>query len=225
MRLTGRHPVAVGTVAFELDPGGVFPFEAGQNIDVHIAGMSRTFSLVHAPGATPLAVATRMTGSAFKDTFNAMPLRTMVGVSGPNGTFTLPRESKRFVVFLAGGIGVTPFHSMVEDATLRKLPHRILLLYFNTAPSSTAFLSDLEVMSAKNPNLRVVPSMDNAGTEPWSGETRRAGEEVIREYALDPPNSVFYVAGPPGFAHAARKALIGMGIEDVFIKSEEFTGY
>jgi ferredoxin-NADP reductase len=76
-----------------------------------------------------------MTGSAFKRSLAEAPLGTPVSIFGPVGNFTLPVAATASVVFIAGGIGITPFRSMVLDA-VRRRPHRITLIYSNRIPSA-----------------------------------------------------------------------------------------
>jgi ferredoxin-NADP reductase len=219
---------------FTFDPGSPLSYEAGQNMDYELSalvvpedglGRTRTFSLVRAPTVGIPTVTTRMTGSAFKETLARVPIGTELTVVGPNGTFTLPRESKRPLVFHAGGIGITPFFSMVEEATLRALPHRITLVYSNRAPSSAAYLADLKGFSVQNPNFRFLPTMTDLGGEVWSGLTGMVDAVFLKKNVPELNEAVHYIAGPPGLVGAMRKILSAAGVEDAFIKTEEFTGY
>lgn len=219
---------------FIFDPGGEFAYEAGQNADYELPelavpddgkGRIRTFTLVRSPEVGVPTAATRMTGSAFKATLAAYPLGLEVAVTGPNGTFTLPRESKRPLVFHAGGIGITPFFSMVEDATLRKLPHRITLVYSSRTPSSAVYLAELQAFEKLNRNFHLAATMTNPEGEAWDGPVGVIDDLFLTKNVPDIRESVHYIAGPPALVGVLRKILTEAEIEDAFIKTEEFSGY
>jgi ferredoxin-NADP reductase len=103
-------------------------------------GNTRAFSIASGPQEETLMVATRMRDTAFKRVLNTMPLGSAVKIEGPFGDLTLQNNVKRTAVFLAGGIGITPFRSMVFRAAKEKLPHRIFLFYSNRRPEDAPFL-------------------------------------------------------------------------------------
>src|SRR4029077_12121735 len=122
--LTRGETVAEGTMAFHFAKPAGFKFTAGQSMNVSLIdppqtdgkGNSRTFSIVSAPHENELAIATRMRDTAFKRVLKAMPAGGRVGLRGPAGLFTLEPADSRPAVFLAGGIGVTPFVSILREA-------------------------------------------------------------------------------------------------------------
>src|ERR1041384_4886391 len=126
--LTRSETVAEGTMAFHFAKPAGFKFTAGQSMNVSLIdppetdakGTSRTFSIVSAPYENELVIATRMRDTAFKRVLKAMPAGR-VGLRGPAGMFTLDPADARHAVFLAGGIGVTPFVSMLRDAAHSRL--------------------------------------------------------------------------------------------------------
>jgi ferredoxin-NADP reductase len=99
---------------FERPPG--FAHLAGQNALFKLAGESRTFSIASAPHEPHLTVATRMRDSAFKRTLREAAPGLKVEIDGPAGMMVLHDDAARPAVFLAGGIGITPFLSMARDA-------------------------------------------------------------------------------------------------------------
>src|ERR1700676_3842754 len=88
-------------------------------------GNVRSFSIASAPHEETLMVATRMRDAAFKRILKAMPIGTAVKIEGPSGDLILQDNSTRAAVFLAGGIGITPFRSIVHWAAKEKLPQRV----------------------------------------------------------------------------------------------------
>ena len=233
-RLVGRRMVALHTLAFEVDPTARFEFKAGQTCDMVIPnpvytddrGNARTFSITSAPGDAPLMFATRLTGSAFKRTLADAPLGLPLELDGPFGSFTLHHNTARPAVLFAGGIGITPFRSMIADATRRKLPHRITLLFSNTSASMSPFLDDLAQWARENSSFRLVPTI-TAGVpgEPWTFETGRIDAAFVKAHVDDPAAAVFYIAGPAGFVQAMQGVAAEVGADPDSIRSEEFPGY
>ncbi|HYM09410.1 MAG TPA: FAD-dependent oxidoreductase, partial [Bryobacterales bacterium] len=151
MKLRNRFEVAERTMAFQLEKPAGWTFKAGQAIDMTLLnppetdaeGNTRAFSLASAPHDPDLLVATRLRDTAFKRVLPTLPLGTQVKIEGPFGNLTLHNNVARPAVILAGGIGITPFRSMVVRAAQEKLAHRIFLFYSNRRPEDAAFLDEL----------------------------------------------------------------------------------
>jgi len=235
-RLVERREVAVGTMAFAFERPPDFQFAAGQYIVlvlpdppyVDSKGDRRTFSIASPPqNSGRMEIATRMTGSALKRSLAEVPLGTRVELSGPSGSFTLHADGSVPSVFIAGGIGITPFRSMTLDAIARGLPHRIQLIYSNRKPESAAFHVDFRKLSRGHPALTYIPTMTEAESSgiPWNGERRMVTGDFLREYVGDLGKPIFYIAGPPGLVTGLTKAVIEAGVDPDRVRSEEFEGY
>src|SRR5690606_34061539 len=103
-------------------------------------------TLASAPSEQQLMVATRLRDTAFKRMLAEMPLGTTIDLEGPFGQFTLPFDDSRTIVLLAGGIGITPFRSMLVEAAHHKLSHHPILLYSNRHQEDAAFLDELQTL-------------------------------------------------------------------------------
>jgi len=128
---------------------------------------------------------------------------------------------------IAGGIGVTPFMSMLRHVAHRDLPHRLVLLYSSRTPESTPFLSELQRLEGENPKFRLVATMTRMRDSrlSWMGATGQIDEALLKQLAAGLANPVYYVAGPPAMVGALRKTLERAEVDDDDIRSEEFYGY
>lgn len=233
--LLGRQEVAEGTMEFVLEKPAGFNFKAGQNADYTLLnppetdaeGNKRTFSFVSPPSADRLVWATRMRDSAFKRVMKTLPIGTELQLDGPYGDMTLHNNAERPAVFLAGGIGITPFRSMVVDAAQRKLPHKIFLFYSNRRPEDAAFLRELMDLQHQNPHYTFVGTMTQMekSSQPWQGERGYINKEMLVKFVGNLSGPVYYIAGPPSLVAAMRKMLNEAGVNDDDIRTEEFPGY
>jgi ferredoxin-NADP reductase len=227
--LLGRQPVAEGTMAFYFEKPAGFSHEAGQNAmftlidprEEDAAGPTRTFTIASAPHDPELMIATRMRDSAFKRFLGKAPPGTKIEMEGPLGVMVLHEDASRPAVFLAGGIGITPFLAMVRDAAKRKLPHQITLIYSNRRPRDAAFLAELERL--QGPRFRLLTTMTHAPD--WQGEKRLISRELLAEHVPDLRAPVYYFAGPPGMTMAVQGMLKELGVSEDDMRSEEFYGY
>ncbi|MGI0130426.1 MAG: FAD-dependent oxidoreductase [Thermoplasmata archaeon] len=233
--LRAREEVAEGTMAFHFDRPAGFSFRAGQATDFTLLapsetdaeGDTRTFSIASPPSANEVLVATRLRDTAFKRVLRTVPLGTAVRVAAPGGNMTLHNDAQRTAVLLTGGIGITPFRSIVLRASIEKLSHKIYLFYSNHRPEDAAFLEELHGLERTNPNYHFIPTMDGMerSRRPWEGEVGHIDRALVDRYLIDPIRPVYYSAGPPAFVTAMRTMLHGFGVDDDDIRTEEFSGY
>ena len=235
VRLQRREEVARGTMAFHFDKPAGFSFRPGQAMDLILpdpAGAStesarHAFSIVSAPHEGELVVATRMRDSGFKNALAQLPIGATAEVEGPFGSLTLHNKPDRAAVFIAGGIGITPFISMLRHAAHTALQRRLVLLYSNHRPEDGAFLSELQRLEGEIPNFRLVATMTRMDESrmPWMGKRGKVDEALIKGVAAELPDPVYYVAGPPAMVGALRDTLERAGVDGDDIRSEEFHGY
>jgi ferredoxin-NADP reductase len=168
-----------------------------------------------------------MRDTAFKRTLATLPLETEVSIEGPFGSFTLHENATRPAVCIAGGIGITPFRSMLLDATPRELPHQVILLYANRRPEDAAFLDELTALKEKNSKFTFVPTMSNMehSAREWQGERGHIDEVLLDRYVSRTLTPVYYLAGPQGMVTAMRQLLTRLGVSGDDIRFEEFSGY
>jgi ferredoxin-NADP reductase len=153
LRLAAKSKVARKTMSFRFDLNRkAFPFKPGQSIQLTLVyplredkkDNERTFSIASSSNDRFVLVATRMTGSAYKKTLGKSPKGTPVTVSGPDGLFVLDDGNRRPVAMFAGGIGITPFRSMIKFAREENLRRHLTLIYSNRTPEDAPFLEELQ---------------------------------------------------------------------------------
>lgn len=235
IRLRRREEVAEQTMAFHFDKPPAFQSKAGQTMDLTLVdppetdseGNTRTFSIVSAPQEPELMIATRMRDTAFKRVLKSLPIGAPLQVDGPMGSFTLHHNAAKPAVFLAGGIGITPFRSMVHDAVAQKLPHALYLFYSNHRPEDAAFLDDLQKLADTSSTFHFVPTMTEMARSrrPWRGLTGVIDRTMLLAHLSNLAGPIYYSAGPPGMVTAMRQMLTGAGVDEDDIRTEEFAGY
>jgi ferredoxin-NADP reductase len=234
-KLKDRKEVAEGTMAFRFEKPLGWTFQAGQYLDMTLLdpsetdpeGNVRSFSIASAPHEETLMVATRMRDTAFKRVLRAMPFGTAVKIEGPSGDLILQKDSTRTAVFLAGGIGITPFRSIVHWAAKDKLTHRIVLFYCNRRPEDAPFLADLQSLERRNPKYKLIASMTEMekSHQPWHGETGLINQEMLGRHLKNAASPIYYIAGPPAMVKGLQEMLREAKIKDDDIRAEEFAGY
>lgn len=227
--------IATETAAFYFEKPADFIYRAGQlgiftlvnPPETDEKGNSRAFSFASAPSEKYIMIATRMRNSAFKRVLRELKPGERINLEAPLGRLTLHGDHERPAVFLAGGIGITPFRSIIIDAIEKKLPHKIFLFYSNKKPEDAPFLNELKYYQEKNINYKLIATMTQS-TEiknNWSSETTYINIELLKKYLSDLTNPVFYLAGPSAMVIAMHKMLINNGVNSTNINIEKFTGY
>lgn len=231
--LIEKISVARGTIAFHFRKPENFVYEPGQTISLVLPRadgsepptQKHTFSLVSAPYQDDLCIATRMRDSEFKQALGALQPGAAFRFSGPYGKLTLPSDTARPIVLIAGGIGITPYMSMLQHAAHEKLAHKLLLLYSNRKPEDAAFLGTLQALAQHNPNLHMHATMTDLQGAAWSGPTQHLDSKTIQNAVGTLVNPIYYLVGAPGMIEALTDTLRGLGIDDDDIRSEGFYGY
>jgi ferredoxin-NADP reductase len=233
--LISREEVAEGTMAFHFEKPSAFRFTAGQSADVTLIdpletdaeGNTRTFSIASPPFANELVFTTRMRNTAFKRSLKEGTLTTKVKISPAAGSFTLHKNLAKPAIFLAGGIGITPFLSMVQQADRDRLSQKLYLFYSNRRPEDAAFLDTLKALETTNSNFRLICTMTemSKSKKEWKGETALIDKEMLCRHLANLQGPIYYIAGPPTMVTVMRTALVSAGVEENDIRTDEFAGY
>ena len=234
-RLQGREAIANGTMAFHFEKPPGFTFKPGQAIDVVLARSAGRRRAEHAPHLLDRQRAFRERADRrhahARQRLQACARLAAVGspfaIDGPSGSLTLHNDRARPAVFIAGGIGITPFMSMLRQAAKDQVaatPGAALL----QSPTRRRRISGGSCSSSTSEPKLPAGRDDDADErlEPrWDGPTGLIDEPLLKSVAGDLSAPIYYVAGPPGLVETMRQTLNGAGVDDDDIRSEEFYGY
>lgn len=214
-KLRNKEEITKGTMLFEMAVPSDFGFEAGQYIRIFLPnGEKRYFSVASSPNQKgSVEIAMRMSDSKFKSFLRDAPLGTEVEIQGPWGDLILDKMIRSYQ-FVAGGIGITPFMSMLRYVSEEELDYSIELFYFNHDRESTAYYDELEILGNHNSDLTINFIMTEQENNPPNPFYLKRGEGAI-----------YYVVGPPGFVNTINNLLQGRGVPISQIVTESYTGY
>jgi glycine betaine catabolism B len=198
-------------------------------------GPIRHFTISSSPTENFIMFSTRIRDSPYKKRLSILEKGAKVKVRGPEGEFVLHQDYSKPAVFLSGGIGVTPFRSMLRYATDQQLPLKITMFDSNRNRDSILFKKEFDEWANKNKNLKIIYTISedeqqqsSSTANDWKGEHGRIDKAMILKY-LDTNilnNSIFYICGPPSMLKAMQSLLQdNLEIPRERIKVEEFTGY
>jgi ferredoxin-NADP reductase/nitrite reductase/ring-hydroxylating ferredoxin subunit len=192
-------------------------------------GPIRHFSLASSPTEPDyLLISTRIRETPYKRALASLEIGSKIQAWGPQGEFVLHDDHSKPAVFLSGGIGVTPFRSMIKYATDKQLPLKIVMFDSNRNEQNILYKNEFDSWAAKNKNLRAVYAVTDDSPSGWMGEKGRIDKAMINKQIEESElkKVIFYVCGPPGMLKAMQELLQGeLQVPKERIKIEEFTGY
>lgn len=230
-RVKSKQEIAEKTLQVTFETKDAFTFVPGQYIFVTLnlkypdsRGVKRHFSITNPPSEKGfITITTRLSESGFKKTLLELNIGEEVELGPIAGDFLLPKDSSKPLVFIAGGIGITPFMSMLRHLKKYGNPYQITLIYSNRDQPSTAFLDEIQNLKSEISNFKLILSMTEDSN--WQGEKRRIDAQFIKDYFSDVNGNFYMVVGPPPMVEAVLKSLQEAGASEENIKVERFTGY
>ncbi|MBV1706280.1 MAG: RnfABCDGE type electron transport complex subunit D [Hyphomicrobiales bacterium] len=207
-------------------------FEAGQylywTLDVSQPdnrGNRRAFTIASAPNSDEIRLGVKFYAgsSAFKTRLAAMQPGEQIHGSQLAGSFTLPRDPEQKLAFIAGGIGITPFRSMVEDMLNRRDSRSVIMLYGTSRLADIAY-SDVFSEAEQDLGLRTRYIVaDETSSHPQVRQGMIDGALIAQEIP-DFRDRVFYISGPNAMVSQIRQTLSRMGVARTSIKVDFFPG-
>ena len=232
VKLKDKYPVADQTVAFVFEKPAGFQFMAGQYIAMSLPrldfedarGPHRSFSIASAPFDPDLLFTMRITESGFKKTMAAMPQGGEIIIRDAVGQFVLPEDQTQTIVFLAGGIGITPVRSILRQAAVDKRANPFWLFFSNRQPKDAPFVEAMQDFPELN--YRCIDTLtDHEGECSWQEESGFICSDMLKKYLHDVQAPLYYLVGTVGFVEAMKKILVEeLGVEATQIKVDPFTG-
>ncbi|HWA32036.1 MAG TPA: RnfABCDGE type electron transport complex subunit D [Candidatus Paceibacterota bacterium] len=235
LTLKERWDVAKNTIDFGFIPDKKLAFKAGQYLELTLAhhrpdarGNRRYFTIASAPTDEDIYFGIKFypEPSSFKQRLLRMKKGEKLVAGQLAGDFTLPDDVNKKLCFIAGGIGATPYRSMLGLLLAKKERRDIVMFYSNRRAEDIAYADTIE--EARNElGVKTVFTLAELESIPsdWNGERGFITDEMLKKYMPDWRERLYYVSGPPSMVDAFKKTLRQMGIHRSHIKTDFFPGY
>jgi ferredoxin-NADP reductase len=224
-RLISREMIAESTLALTLERPEGFRFEPGQNTIVSIPGKIaddlREFSFASAPHEKDLMLAMRVRDSRFKNACYALMPGDELTIRNPSGA--LWKETKKPQLWLSGGIGITPFRSILRESLHNGGPFPVLHLHSDHSLATAPFLAEFEAHAKKNNAYQFVLTLTREKS--LGHEIGRITEKTIESYAPHLLECDCTIVGTTSFVGIMRSALTSLKVPALQIRTERFEGY
>lgn len=223
---------ANGIYDFVFRPDRKVAFAAGQYLEWTLPmdkgdsrGNRRYFTIASAPEERDIRLGVKFVnnGSAFKRELASLSAGDQIVASQLAGSFTLPRNKARKLAFIAGGIGVTPFRSMLAELLRRNEKRDIVMVYGSNRIDEFAYV---DVLARARKELGISTHYvvrDRAGAPPEMRVGMVTGD-LLREAIRDWRERLFYVSGPQAMVSATRDALLAIGVQPRHVRTDFFPG-
>jgi ferredoxin-NADP reductase len=233
LRLLGRHELSKDVYELTFAPDQPFRYQAGQYVELTLPhnrpdsrGNRRSFTIASSPTEQNVRLAMKFStpSSSFKTSLATMQAGSYVYGSQIAGEFLLPKDVKTKLLFVAGGIGITPFRSMLQYLVDTQQQRDIALLY--VVSDSQAFIYTDVLHMAVQFGLKTVYILSGSNIPAdWRGELGNITKELLTRTVPDYKGRRCYISGPNQMVTATHKALTSAGIKRKHIKTDYFSGY
>jgi len=216
---------------FVFDGSSVQKFEPGQYVEMMIPharrdgrGLRRSFSITSAPGSSTLTIGVKFytPSSTFKAALRTLDAGTIIHATGINGDFVLSKDPTRPLLFVAGGIGITPFIGHLQYLKSIAQTRDIILIYAVGNIEEVAYKSLLKSMGIKVYIVSATPGRIDAKGWKVIGSPQ-VTKEIIEKIVPDISERIAYVSGPPFMVRGVKSHLKSLAAKRV--KTDYFTGY
>ena len=224
---------AAGCYDFVFKPDRPLAFQPGQYLDWTLRvrnpddrGNRRPFTIASAPTEKEVRLGVKFYKgpSAFKQSLAAMRPGDVIYGSQLAGTFTLPADPRRKLAFIAGGIGVTPFRSMIQELLNRREERSIVMLYGNNKLAEIAY-GDIFERAARELGLRIVYAVAEPEVLGYAVHEGVVDEALIQNNIPDYRERIFYLSGPRAMVVRFQGSLRKLGVRRSCIRVDYFPGF
>ena len=235
LKLKEKVQIANDTYDFVFNPDKKLNFQPGQYLEWTLAhkkmdnrGIRRYFTIASSPTEKELIMGVKFYDkpSSYKKALISLNKGGIVVAGQLAGDFTLPKDKEKKLVFIAGGIGVTPFRSMIKYLLDNNEKRDIVIFYSNRNFQDIAYKNIFD-QAAKKLHIKVIYCLSDADSRPpdWEGETGFINEAMMKKYVPDFMERMFYISGPRSMILTFQKALKEAGISKTHIKTDFFPGF
>jgi ferredoxin-NADP reductase len=235
LKLKEKIPQSPDTFDFIFPLPGKIAFAPGQYMELTLPhknsdsrGLRRYFTLASSPTEDNIRVGVKFyrPGSSFKKALSALDGQSPVVASQLSGDFTLPKNDQQKLVFIAGGIGITPFRSMLKYLLDTGKKRDIVLLYSNRTAADIIYRDVLDEVQ-KRLGIRIIYTLTDKSLIPpsWRGRTGRVDETMLRGEIPDYRDRKFYLSGPHTLVSGFEETLKSMGVPEGRIIKDFFPGF
>lgn len=233
IELIDKHQIGEGAYTWKFNRPADFNFEAGQYAEFKLdklttdqEGNSRCFSLASTPDDDFIIIATNYTATPFKQALRDLDFNQEVSMTGPFGDFRLHSDPNVPAVLLAGGIGITPYLSMVRAAYHQNERRQIYLIHSMVSTETMPFAEVFEQLSDLYKGyFHYIPTITGSFDDSWQGYHQRIDFNLLETTAGDLINSKFYITGSERFVEGMKQLLTSNEIYPDAIRTESFPGY
>lgn len=213
----------------EYKAGQYAHFDLSQLTHPDPRGASHHFTLSSSPTENYLSFTTKIRAeSGYKQTFLELQVGDKVKIRKIKGMFTLEDETTTIPqIFIAGGIGITPYRSIIRYMTDKNLPIPTTLIYSASTVQEMAFKDELDSITKNYPNITVnyTITKPQKSLAPWNGYVGRVDETMINTFVDNVSVPIFWLCGPPNMVEAMEGVLADLSVPSEHVKTERFTGY
>jgi ferredoxin-NADP reductase len=216
-------PVTSDVISFIFEPEEPVSWQPGQYFHYVLnhpqaddRGTKRWFTNAAAPSEGHVMISTRITtdhGSSFKQALQQLKPGDVIEADGPEGDFTVEDFSRNYI-FVAGGIGITPFRSILIEAQKQGNRIKTTLLYANRT-NEIPFSEALDQLAVTNPNLKIE----------YVIQPDRIDGELLQRHIEAVENPIVYLSGPEPMVKSFAEQLAALGLSQDSIKTDDFPGY
>lgn len=234
LKIQRKIKLGPGLLDFVFKPSEKLVYTAGQYMEFTLdhpssdsRGNRRYFTLASSPTENLMHVGVRFydQGSSFKKAMLKMDGKTKIIAAQVAGDFTLPDDPKEKLVFIAGGIGITPFRSMLKYLLDTGQRRDIVLFYVNKTVDEIAYKDVLSAVHTQM-GIKVCYTLTNTDLVPrnWPGFVGRVSDKMIRDIVPDYQERTYYLSGPPDMVRGYEQVLKQMHVSQSRIKKDFFPG-
>lgn len=223
LKMEERRKEVDDVFSFIFQPQEVISWQAGQYLLYKIPhehpderGDTRIFTISSPPYQKKIMLTTRYLfeeSSSFKKALFAKKVGDMVEAIKIGGEFTVNKEDKK-LVFIAGGIGITPYHALLLELEERREEKDIILIYSNREVNNIVFKDTIDRLAKEYHTLKVN----------YIFSPQRCDQELIKQTVPDILKRIFYLSGPMAMVKGVEEALRQLNVPQENIKKDYFPG-